>query len=90
MLKKDTLAIVAAVIIAALIIGGSILHLSGRLFEHSEALALRAVLARTEAMLDGALRTLHHERLMHFGTFDADAEAETVSGDVETEEKSGR
>ena len=90
MLKNDTMAIVAAIVFAALIIGGSILHLRSGLTDFAEVPALRSELAKTEAMLDSALRRLHHERLLHFGTLDTNAEPKVVSRDIETEEKSHR
>ena len=46
----------------------------------------------TEAMLDGALRTLHHERLHHFGELDAraDGDEKAVSGDAMKSEDTAR
>ena len=41
------------------------LEASGKLQE--EVQVLRAENAKLEALLDQALKTLHHERLMHFG-----------------------
>lgn len=67
MIDRHTLALVAAIAAAGAMISGAILRLerSGKLQE--EVQILRVENAKLEALLDQALKTLHHERLMHLG-----------------------
>jgi len=67
MIDRHTLALVAAIAAAGAMISGAILRLeaSGKLEE--EVQVLRAENAKLEALLDQALKTMHHERLLHFG-----------------------
>ncbi|NCC62240.1 MAG: hypothetical protein EOM12_15175 [Verrucomicrobiae bacterium] len=62
-----SLRLVAAIAAAGAMISGAILRLerSGKL--QDEIQVLRAENAKLEALLDQALKTLHHERLMHLG-----------------------
>ena len=53
----------AAILIGAALIGGAILRTGPR---EEELLLLRGELAAREALLEDALKTLHHERLFHF------------------------
>lgn len=64
MIDRHTLALVAA---AGAMISGAILRLerSGKL--QDEIQVLRTENAKLEALLDQALKMLHHERLMHLG-----------------------
>lgn len=62
-MSRDALGIAAAVLIGAALIGGAILRTGSR---EEELLLLRGELAAREALLEDALKTLHHERLFHF------------------------
>ncbi len=75
---RHTLALVAAIAAAGAMISGAILPLerSGKL--QDEVQVLRVENAKLEALLDQALKTLHHERLMHFGEISGDEEGGTV------------
>lgn len=77
-ISRHTLALVAAVAAAGAMISGAILRLerSGKLQE--EVQVLRSENAKLEVLLDQALKTLHHERLMHFGEISGDEEGGTV------------
>ena len=68
MIGRHTLPLVAAIAAPGAMISGTILRLerSGQLCKMIFKV-LRAEKARLEALLDQALKTLHHERLMHFG-----------------------
>lgn len=67
MLDRHTLALVAAIAAAGAMISGAILRLerSGQLQEDIQV--LRVENAKLEALLDQALKRMHHERLMRLG-----------------------
>ncbi len=67
MIDRHTIALVAAIAAAGVMISGAILRFerSGKL--QDEVQVLRVENAKLEALLDQALKMLHHERLMHFG-----------------------
>ena len=72
----DTLGIIAAIIGTGIMISGAILWTGGQGNDEEhyyEILRLRGELIKMETMLDSAMKTLQHERLLHFG--------EVVSGD---------
>ena len=62
-MSRDALGIAAAVLIGAALIGGAILRTGPKT---EELLLLRGELEAKEALLEDALKTLHHERLFHF------------------------
>ena len=70
MLDKKTLFIVAAILASSVFVTGGMFIFADRLdrrFELESGIAgLKAEKAKLEALLDEALKTLHHERLMHF------------------------
>ena len=61
-LSKDAVAIAISIIFAGLLVSGAILYTAPR---KDEASYLRAELIKTEALMESALKTLHHERLFH-------------------------
>lgn len=61
-LSKDAVAIAISIIFAGLLVSGAILYTAPR---KDEASYLRAELIKTEALMETALKTLHHERLYH-------------------------
>jgi hypothetical protein len=56
--------IACAIIAAGLIVAGAIVWTSPR---KEEVLYLRGEVVKLEALLETALKTMHHERLLHFG-----------------------
>jgi len=78
MLDKKTLLIVAAIVLSTVVVTGGMFILAERFDRRfdleSEIAEIKAEKAELEAMLDQALKTLHHERLLHFGTTSADME----------------
>lgn len=78
MLDKKTLLIVAAVFFSTVVIIGGMFTLAERFDRRieleSEISELKAEKAELDALLDQALKTLHHERFLHFGTTSSDME----------------
>ena len=78
MLDKKTLLIVAVIVLSTVVVTGGMFILAERFDRRfdleSEIAEIKAEKAELEAMLDQALKTLHHERLLHFGTTSADME----------------
>ena len=78
MLDKKTLLIVAVIVLSTVVVTGGMFILAERFDRRfdleSEIAGLKAEKAEIESMLDQALKTLHHERLLHFGTTSADTE----------------
>lgn len=78
MLDKKTLFIVAAILASSVFVTGGMFIFADRLdrrFELESGIAgLKAENAKLEVLLDQALKTLHHERLLHFGTKSDDME----------------
>ena len=75
---KKTLLILAVTLLSAAVIIGSMFTIAERFDRRidleSEISELKAENAQLEALLDQAIKTLHHERLLHFGTTSADME----------------
>ena len=71
MLDKKTLLIFTAILLSTAVIIGSMFTITERFdrrYELESLIAeLRAENVKLEALLDQALKTLHHERVMHFG-----------------------
>jgi len=72
MFDRKTLIIIAAVLLSTVVIIGATFTIAER-FDHrleleSKISELKTEKAQLEALLDQALKTLHHERLLHFGT----------------------
>ena len=71
MLDKKTLLIFTAILLSTAVIIGSMFTITERFdrrYELESLVAeLRAKNVKLEALLDQALKTLHHERVMHFG-----------------------
>ena len=63
-MSKDAMGIIMAILAAAVLIAGAVLWTGVR---GEEMRYLRGELIKTEALLDSALKTLHHERMFHFG-----------------------
>lgn len=63
-MSKDVMGIIMAILAAAVLIAGAILWTGVR---GEEMRYLRGEMLKTEALLDSALKTLHHERIFHFG-----------------------
>lgn len=63
-MSKDAMGITTAILAAAVLIAGAILWTGVR---GEEMRYLRGELLKTEALLDSTLKTLHHERMFHFG-----------------------
>lgn len=61
-LSKDTVAIAFSILAVGLIIAGAILFTAPR---KEEIVYLRGELIKSEALIESALKTLHHERLYH-------------------------
>ena len=70
MLDKKTLLIVAAIVLSTVVVTGGMFILAERFDRRfaleSEIAELKAEKAGLEAIPDQALKTLHHERLLHF------------------------
>lgn len=78
MLDRHTFALAAATAAAGAMISGAILRLEASGVLQDEIQVLRAENDKLEALLDKALKMLHHERLMHFGEISGDEEGSTV------------
>ncbi|MPM08978.1 hypothetical protein SDC9_55294 [bioreactor metagenome] len=78
MLDRKTLTIIVAVLLSTVVIIGGMFTIAERFDRRieleSEISELKAENAQLEVLLDQALKTLHHERLLHFGTKSADME----------------
>ena len=78
MFDKKTLVIVASILLSTVVIIGAMFTIAERfdrrLELESEISELKTEKAQLEVLLDQALKTLHHERLLHFGTTSADME----------------
>ena len=78
MLDRKTLTIIVAVLLSTVVIIGGMFTIAERFDRRieleSEISELKIEKAELEVLLDQALKTLHHERLMHFGTTSADME----------------
>ncbi len=78
MLDRKTLIIIAAVLLSTVAIIGSMFTIAERFdrrFDLETKISeLKAENAQLEILLDQALKTLHHERLLHFGTTSPDME----------------
>ena len=75
---KKTLLIVAVTLLSAAVIIGSMFTIAERFDRRieleSKISELKSENAQLEALLDQTLKTLHHERLLHFGTTSPDTE----------------
>ena len=78
MLDRKTLIIIAAVLLSTVAIIGSMFTIAERFdrrFDLETKISeLKTENAQLEVLLDQALKTLHHERLLHFGTTSPDME----------------
>ena len=78
MFDKKTLVIVASILLSTVVIIGGMFIVAERFDRRieleSEISELKTENAQLEALLDQALKTLHHERLLHFGTTSNDME----------------
>ena len=78
MTERKTLIIIAAVLLSTVAIIGNMFIVAERFDRRieleSEISELKIENTELEALLDQALKTLHHERLLHFGTTSADME----------------
>ena len=78
MLDRKTLIIIAAVLLSTVVIIGGMFTIAERFDRRieleSKISELKTENAQLEILLDQALKTLHHERLMHFGTTSVDME----------------
>ncbi len=78
MFDKKTLVIVASILLSTVVIIGGMFIVAERFDRRieleSEISELKTENAELEALLDQALKTLHHERLLHFGTTSPDME----------------
>jgi len=78
MFDKKTLVIVASILLSTVVIIGAMFTIAERFDRRielgSEISELNAEKAELEALLEQALKTLHHERLLHFGTTSPDME----------------
>jgi hypothetical protein len=76
MLDKKTLLIFTVILLSTTIIIGSMFTITERFDRRyvleSRIAELRAENMKLEALLDQALKTLHHERMMHFGEVSGD------------------
>ena len=75
---KKTMLIVAVTLLSAAVIIGSMFTIAERFDRRieleSKISELKSENAQLEALLDQTLKTLHHERLLHFGTTSPDTE----------------
>lgn len=75
---KKSLLIVAVILLSAAVIIGAMFTIAElfdrRLELESNISELKTEKAQLEVLLDQALKTLHHERLLHFGTTSNDME----------------
>jgi cell division protein ZapA (FtsZ GTPase activity inhibitor) len=75
---KKPLLIVAVILLSAAVIIGAMFTIAElfdrRLELESNISELKTEKAQLEVLLDQALKTLHHERLLHFGTTSNDME----------------
>ena len=75
---KKTLLILAVTLLSAAVIIGSMFTIAERFDRRidleSEISELKAENAQLEVLLDQTIKTLHHERLLHFGTTSNDLE----------------
>lgn len=78
MFDKKTSVIVASILLSTLVIIGGMFIVAERFDRRieleSEISELKTEKAELEVLLDQALKTLHHERLLHFGTKSDDME----------------
>ena len=78
MFDKKTLVIVASILLSTVVIIGGMFIVAERFDRRieleSEISELKTEKAQLEVLLDQALKTLHHERLLHFGTTSNDME----------------
>lgn len=78
MLDRKTLIIIAAVLLSTVVIIGGMFTIAERFDRRLELETkiseLKTENAQLEVLLDQALKTLHHERLLHFGTTSPDME----------------
>lgn len=78
MLDKKTLLIVAVIVLSTVVVTGGMFILAERFDRRfdleSEIAGLKAEKAGLEALLDQALKTLHHERVLHFNGAPEDGE----------------
>ena len=78
MLDRKTLIIIAAVLLSTVVIIGAMFTIAERFdrrFDLETKISeLKTENAQLEVLLDQALKTLHHERLLHFGTTSLDME----------------
>jgi len=78
MLDRKTLIIIAAVLLSTVVIIGGMFTIAERFDRRieleSKISELKTENAQLEILLDQALKTLHHERLMHFGITSVDME----------------
>lgn len=76
MIDKKILLIVAAVLLSTVVIIGGMFTIAERFDRRieleSEIAELKTENAKLEALLDQTLKTLHHERVMHFGEVSGD------------------
>ncbi len=75
---KKTMLIVAVTLLSAAVIIGAMFTIAERFDRRidleSEISELKAENAQLEVLLDQTIKTLHHERLLHFGTTSNDLE----------------
>jgi len=75
---KKNMLIVAVTLLSAAVIIGSMFTIAERFDRRieleSKISELKSENAQLEALLDQTLKTLHHERLLHFGTTSPDTE----------------
>ena len=78
MLDRKTLIIIAAVLLSTVVIIGGMFTIAERFDRRieleSKISELKTENAQLEVLLDQALKTLHHERLLHFATTSPDTE----------------
>ena len=75
---KKTMLIVAVTLLSAAVIIGSMFTIAERFDRRieleSKISELKSENAQLEVLLDQTIKTLHHERLLHFGTTSNDLE----------------